>query len=72
MKTSLHVGFSLAQIGEFAFIIASLGISLGVTSDFLYSIVVCVSVITTITTPFLIKAAEPFSNWLDKKMPESG
>lgn len=70
MKTSLHVGFSLAQIGEFAFIIASLGISLGVTSDFLYSIVVCVSVITTITTPFLIKAAEPFSNWLDKKMPE--
>ncbi|MBQ9980861.1 MAG: cation:proton antiporter [Oscillospiraceae bacterium] len=70
MKTSLQVGFSLAQIGEFAFIIASLGISLGVTSDFLYSIVVCVSVITTITTPFLIKAADPVANWLEKKMPD--
>ena len=59
LHTAIHCGFSLAQIGEFSFIIASLGMSLDVTSDFLYPIVVAVSVITTFTTPFFIRAAEP-------------
>ena len=65
------VGFSLTQIGEFAFIIASLGLSLHVTSDFLYPIVVAVSVITTFLTPYMIRVAEPASNFVDRKLPES-
>ena len=59
LKTSLRCGFSLTQIGEFSFIIASLGMSLGVISDFLYPIIVAVSVITTFTTPFFIRLADP-------------
>ncbi|MGM9529189.1 MAG: cation:proton antiporter [Phascolarctobacterium sp.] len=59
LNTSVHCGFSLAQIGEFSFIIASLGMSLGVISDFIYPIIVAVSVITTFTTPFCIMSAEP-------------
>lgn len=54
-KTSIRVGMALAQIGEFSFIIASLGIALNVTDNFLYSIAVCVSILTTLTTPYLIK-----------------
>ena len=64
LHTAVHCGFSLTQIGEFSFIIASLGMSLGVTSDFLYPIIVAVSVITTFTTPFCIMAAEPAYNKL--------
>lgn len=60
-KTSLRVGMGLAQIGEFSFIIASLGISLKVTDNFLYSIAVCVSIITTLSTPYLIKHSDYFS-----------
>jgi len=56
-RTSLHVGMSLAQIGEFSFIIASLGVTLKVTSDFLYPIGVAVSAVTTLLTPYLIRAA---------------
>ena len=59
LNTSLRCGFSLTQIGEFSFIIASLGMSLGVISDFLYPIIVAVSVITTFTTPFFIRLADP-------------
>lgn len=59
LNTSLRCGFSLTQIGEFSFIIASLGMSLGVTSDFLYPIIVAVSVITTFTTPIFISLADP-------------
>lgn len=59
LKTAMRCGFSMAQIGEFAFIIASLGLSLGVISDFLYPVVVAVSVITTFLTPYMIRAAEP-------------
>lgn len=69
LSTALHCGFSLAQIGEFAFIIASLGLSLSVTADFLYPIVVSVSVITTFTTPFCIKAADPVTNWAESHLP---
>lgn len=58
LHTAVRGGFSMVQIGEFSFIIASLGMSLGVTSEFLYPIVVCVSVITTFTTPIFIKRSE--------------
>ena len=59
LKVAMQCGFSLAQIGEFAFIIATLGISLHVTSDFLYPVVVAVSVLTTFLTPYMIRAAQP-------------
>lgn len=61
-RTSLRVGMSLAQIGEFSFIIATLGLTLGVTSSFLYPIVVAVSVLTTLLTPYLIRASDPLAN----------
>ena len=70
LKTSIRCGFSMAQIGEFAFIIASLGLSLGVISDFLYPVVVAVSVITTFLTPYMIKAAEPCYDTLEKSLPK--
>ncbi|TDO23325.1 transporter (CPA2 family) [Pedobacter duraquae] len=70
LKTAVQTGMSLAQIGEFSFIIATLGLTLKVTSDFLYPIAVAVSAITTFTTPYLIKASEPFYNFLDRKLPE--
>ncbi len=68
-RTSLRVGMGLSQIGEFSFIIASLGLTLGVTSSFLYPIAVAASVITTLTTPYLIKAADPLSGILARNMP---
>ena len=70
LKTAMQCGFSLTQIGEFAFIIASLGVSLHVTSHFLYPIVVAVSVITTFLTPYMIRFAEPASNFVDMHLPE--
>lgn len=70
-KTALQAGMSLAQIGEFSFIIASLGVSLKVTSDFLYPLAIAVSAVTTFTTPYLIKVAEPFYRWIDPKIPKS-
>ena len=70
LKTAMRCGFSMAQIGEFAFIIASLGLSLGVISDFLYPVVVAVSVITTFLTPYMIRAAEPGYNHLAKRLPK--
>lgn len=71
LKTAMQCGFSLTQIGEFAFIIASLGVSLGVTSHFLYPIVVAVSVITTFLTPYMIRLADPASNFVDRHLPVS-
>lgn len=70
LKTAMQCGFSLTQIGEFAFIIASLGVSLHVTSHFLYPIVVAVSVITTFLTPYMIRLAEPASNFVASHLPE--
>ena len=70
LKTALQCGFSLTQIGEFAFIIASLGVALGVTGDFLYPIVVAVSVITIFLTPYMIRLAEPVYNLLYKALPQ--
>lgn len=69
MKVALQSGFSLAQIGEFAFILAALGQSLKVTDQFLYPIVVAVSVITTFFTPYMIRFSEPAYNWLNERTP---
>lgn len=69
LKQSIQTGMSLSQIGEFSFIIATLGMSLNVTSSFLYPIVVAVSAVTTFTTPFMVKMADPFSDYLEKKLP---
>ena len=69
LKTAMRCSFSLTQIGEFAFILATLGTSLHVTSDFLYPIVVAVSVFTTFTTPYMIRLAEPAYNGVAKILP---
>ena len=69
LKTAMRCGFSMAQIGEFAFIIASLGLSLRVISDFLYPVVVAVSVITTFLTPYMIKAAIPYYEFMERRLP---
>lgn len=69
LKVAIESGFSLTQIGEFAFIIASLGMSLSVLEPTLYPIVVAVSVITTFTTPFFIKAALPFYGFVERHLP---
>lgn len=69
LKTAMRCGFSMAQIGEFAFIIASLGLSLRVISDFLYPVVVAVSVITTFLTPYMIKAAIPCYEFMERRLP---
>ena len=71
LKTAMRCGFSMAQIGEFAFIIASLGLSLGVIGDFLYPVVVAVSVITTFLTPYMIRAAEPTYKHIEKRLPKA-
>ena len=70
LKTSMQCSFSLTQIGEFAFILATLGTSLGVTSDFLYPIVVAVSVFTTFTTPYMIRLAEPAYGFVERALPK--
>ena len=69
LKSAMRCGFSMAQIGEFSFIIASLGLSLGVISDFLYPVVVAVSVITTFLTPYMIRLATPAYNNLESHLP---
>lgn len=69
VKVAIQSGFSLAQIGEFAFIIATLGLSLGVTDQFLYPIVVTVSVITTFFTPYMIRLAEPAYKIAERTIP---
>ena len=69
VRIAIESGFSLTQIGEFSFIIATLGMSLGVIDANLYPIVVAVSVITTFFTPYFIKLSDPFSRWVERKMP---
>ena len=69
LKSAMRCGFSMAQIGEFSFIIASLGLSLGVISDFLYPVVVAVSVITTFLTPYMIRLATPAYGVIENKLP---
>lgn len=70
LRTAVRGGFSMVQIGEFSFIIASLGANLGVTGEFLYPVIVCVSVITITTTPIFIKNSEKAYSFIDKKIPE--
>lgn len=70
LKQSVQTGMSLAQIGEFSFIIATLGLTLKVTSSFLYPIAVGVSVLTTFCSPYLIRLSEPFYHWIEKHLPE--
>lgn len=70
LKNAMRCGFSMAQIGEFAFIIASLGLSLGVIGKFLYPVVVAVSVITTFLTPYMIRFAESCYNHIEKRLPK--
>ncbi len=69
LRVAIQSGFSLTQIGEFAFIIASLGLSLGVLESTLYPIVVAVSVITTFTTPYFIKMSVPFADFVERHLP---
>ena len=69
LKSAMRCGFSMAQIGEFSFIIASLGLSLGVISNFLYPVVVAVSVITTFLTPYMIRLALPSYQMMEKHLP---
>ena len=70
LKSAMRCGFSMAQIGEFSFIIASLGLSLGVISNFLYPVVVAVSVITTFLTPYMIRLALPTYQVMEKHLPD--
>ena len=70
LRVAMQSGFSLTQIGEFAFIIASLGMSLGVLDHTIYPIVVAVSVITTFTTPYFIKMADPTCNFVERHLPK--
>ena len=69
LKSAIRCGFAMAQIGEFSFIIASLGLSLHVIGDFLYPVVVAVSVITTFLTPYMIRFATPVYTHLEKRLP---
>jgi CPA2 family monovalent cation:H+ antiporter-2 len=71
VRTSVQAGMSLAQIGEFSFIIAGVGLTLGATRDFLYPIAVTVSAVTTLLTPWLIRAAAPAASFVDHKLPRA-
>ncbi len=71
IQTSLKTGMSLAQIGEFSFIIAALGVATGASDPLLYSLAVAVSSITTLLTPWLIRAAGPTAAWVDRKLPRA-
>lgn len=70
LDTAVHTGFSLAQLGEFSFILASLGCSLGVVRDYIYPMIIAVSAITTFTTPYMIKAADPASRFIHRRLPD--
>jgi CPA2 family monovalent cation:H+ antiporter-2 len=70
VRTSVQAGMSLAQIGEFSFIIAGVGLASGATGEFLYPIAVAVSAITTLTTPWLIRSAAPVASFVDRRLPQ--
>ena len=69
LKTAIQSGFCFCQIGEFSFIIAGLGMSFGVINENLYPIIVSVSILTTFVTPYMIKSALPFYDWLEPRLP---
>jgi CPA2 family monovalent cation:H+ antiporter-2 len=70
LRTSIQSGMSLAQIGEFSFIIAGLGLALDATGSFLYPVAIVVSAMTTLTTPWLIRASDPVASWVDRTLPK--
>jgi monovalent cation:H+ antiporter-2, CPA2 family len=70
LRTSIQAGMSLSQIGEFSFIIATLGLTLKVTSEFLYPVAVAISVVTAFTTPYMIRLSEPLNRGIQKILPE--
>ena len=70
LRIAVQSGMSLSQIGEFSFIIATLGLTLNVTSDFLYPVAVAVSVLTTFTTPFMIRLSEPVYKNIERHLPK--
>ncbi|MFD3002820.1 cation:proton antiporter [Pontibacter toksunensis] len=70
LKTSIQSGMSMSQIGEFSFIIATLGLTLSVTSEFLYPVAVAVSAFTTFTTPYMIRLSEPLHRWVETVLPQ--
>ena len=70
LENAVNTGFSLAQLGEFGFIIAGVGVSLGVMREFIYPVIIAVSVITTFTTPYMIRLAAPTHAWLLRKLPD--
>ena len=69
LDNAVHVGFTMAQLGEFSFIIASLGCSLGVMREFIYPVIITVSVLTTFAAPYMIRAGDPASKWLAEHLP---
>ncbi|MBP5539704.1 MAG: cation:proton antiporter [Bacteroidales bacterium] len=71
LTTSTHTAMSLLQLGEFSFIIAGMGVSLGVLRDFIYPVIITVSVVTTFTTPYVIKAADPMERFLRRHLPKA-
>jgi len=70
LAPSIQAGMSLAQIGEFSFIIAALGTALHATGSFLYPVAITVSALTTLLTPWLIRASQPVASWMDRKLPK--
>ena len=70
LKTSMQSGFSLAQMGEFSFIVAAMGMNMGLTSEKLYPIVIAVSVLTTFTTPYCMRLAVPAYEVIEKVLPD--
>ena len=70
VRTSVQTGMSLAQIGEFSFIIAAVGLSTGATRDFLYPVAIAVSALTTLSTPWLIRASGPVATRIDRGLPK--
>lgn len=70
LRHSTQAGMSLAQIGEFSFIIATLGVSLNVLSDFLYPIIIAVSAVTTFTTPYMIRYSDKMYSWIERRLPQ--
>lgn len=71
LRTSIQTGMSLAQIGEFSFIIAGVGLSTGAAREFLYPVAIAVSALTTLTTPWLIRASGPVANYVDRRLPHA-
>jgi CPA2 family monovalent cation:H+ antiporter-2 len=71
VRTSVQAGMSLAQIGEFSFIIAGVGVTLGAIGSFVYPVAVAVSALTTLITPWLIRASGPVASWVDRRLPSA-